>query len=171
MDNKDCVIGIDLGTTAVKAALYDTDGNCISETQREEQLYTSQPGWVEQDPAAWYEHLCVLIKEVAGRINNERIIGIGVSSQGLSFVPVDKSFTPLDRALCWLDGRAGEEREWIKKTFDEDKLFRITGKQLSAYYALSKILWIRKTMLMYLTVRIKCSVLWITLSLGLQAMR
>jgi len=144
MSDKDCVIGLDLGTTDVKAALYDTDGHCIAYAQREEQFFTPRPGWIEQEPAAWYERLCALIREVAGDTKKERIAGIGVSSQGISFVPVDSSFNPLSRALCWLDGRAVEETEWIKKNIDEDKLFRITGKHLSAFYALPKILWLRK---------------------------
>ena len=144
MSDGDYVIGLDLGTTAVKAALYDTSGHCLAEVQREEQLYTPRPGWVEQDPAAWYEHLCILIREVSGKVNKENIIGIGVSSQGISFVPVDNSLNPLGNAMSWLDGRAADEAEWIKKTIGEDRLFRITGKHLSAFYALPKILWMRK---------------------------
>jgi len=144
MNNKNCVIGLDLGTTAVKAAVYEIDGHCIAEVQQEEQLFTPRPGWVEQDPAAWYEHLCVLIREVAGTSKNGRILGIGVSSQGISFVPVDSSFVPLDRALCWLDGRASEETLWLKENMGEEKIFRITGKHLSSFYSLPKILWMKK---------------------------
>ena len=144
MSGKDCVIGLDLGTTAVKAALYDIDGHCIAEAQREEQLFTPRPGWVEQDPAAWYERLCVLMKEITGKTKKERITGIGVSSQGISFVPVDNSFVPLGKALCWLDNRAAEETEWLKKNIGEDKIFHITGKRLSSFYSLPKIIWLKK---------------------------
>lgn len=138
------VIGLDLGTTAIKAALYDIAGHCVAESQQEVKLITPQPGWVEQDPSIWYEHLCDLIKTITADKKKENIIGIGISSQGISFVPVDASLNPLHNVFSWLDGRAAAETDWIKSVFKEDELFRITGKHVSAFYSLPKILWLRK---------------------------
>jgi xylulokinase len=144
MSNSDCVIALDLGTTTTKAALYDIDGHCVSEVQQEEELLTPRTGWVEQNSAAWYEHVCILIHDLTKTIDRKNILGIGVSSQGISFVPVNSTLKPLSNALSWLDGRAQDEAEQIKNIFGEEKIFNITGKHNSAFYILPKILWLRK---------------------------
>jgi xylulokinase len=144
MCRSEYIIALDLGTTAVKAALYAADGYCISEIRREEELITPSTGWVEQDPAAWYEHICVLIHGLTKTIERKRVLGIGISSQGISFVPVDSTLKPLSNALCWLDGRARDEAEQIKDIFGEEKIFNITGKHNSSVYMLPKILWLKK---------------------------
>jgi len=67
-----------------------------------------------------------------------------VSSQGISFVPVDGRGVPLRRAFSWLDTRAIEQRRRILKMFGEDQIFSITGKRCHETYLLPKLLWFQQ---------------------------
>ena len=138
------VIGLDLGTTGLKAVLFDGTGEVIKTSSRPAALSTPAPGEAEQNPEAWYEWSCDLLREVTEDIDRSAVRGVGLSSQGISFVPVDQDNRPLRAALSWLDMRAEAETKELGRLMPEDEWFRRTGKPLRAAYTLPKLLWMRK---------------------------
>ena len=138
------IIGIDLGTTTVKAALFDETGRLLRMCRNEEELILTGNGFIEQDPAAWYEKVCGLLKELTEEIKREKIAGIGISSQGISFVPVDEALRPLGNAICWLDSRAEREAQILAARVGDRTITRITGKQNSGVYLLPKLMWLKE---------------------------
>jgi xylulokinase len=141
------LLALDLGTTAIKAAVFAPDGRLLGSAAEEYSLITPRPGWVEQNPGDWWElslrTLRGALEAASGTGINHRPAALAVSSQGISFVPVDRSGRALGNALCWLDTRAGVEAEWLEKRLNAQWIFEITGKRLSLAYVLPKLHWLR----------------------------
>ena len=146
MSERKFLLGIDLGTTRLKAALLDYGGGTIAAAGMDLPLKSPAAGVVEINPRLWWKST----KEVVGRIIHRagikprEITGIGLSSQGISFTPVDKKGKSLYPAISWLDTRATEEVGLIRAKFKDRAIYRITAKRLNPGYVLPKILWLRK---------------------------
>ncbi len=139
------LIGIDLGTTGCKAAIYDDQGAALGESYLEYGLITRSATMIEQDPCAWWELTCRAVREAltAARAGGREKCAVAVSSQGISFVPVDSAGQPIGNAINWLDTRAVDECAQILALFPERELFQLTGKRASPSYVLPKLLWLR----------------------------
>ena len=139
------LIGLDLGTTGCKAAVYDQTGCLLGESYLEYGLITVSATEIEQDPAAWWDLSRHAIKGAiaATGLDGRLVKGIAVSSQGISFVCVDGAGEPLGNAINWLDARAAAECDQILAKFDAAALFALTGKRASPAYTLPKLLWLR----------------------------
>ena len=140
------LIGIDLGTTGCKAAVYDKHGECWGESYLEYGLITLSSVMIEQDPHAWWGLTCQAIQEslTDAGIDRSGVKGISVSSQGISFVLLDREGEPLGNAINWLDGRAMDECDEILLRYSAHDIFAITGKRVAPFYVLPKLLWVRK---------------------------
>jgi xylulokinase len=140
------LIGIDLGTTACKALVFDQDLRLLSGASRQLALATRSGTEIEQDAESWWSAARDCVREAfhgAGR--DARLVkGLGISSQGISFVPVDEAGAPLRAAFSWLDTRAGEQRRRVLERFGEKRIFSITGKRCNEAYILPKLLWLRE---------------------------
>jgi len=140
------LLGIDLGTTGCKAAVYDQDGHLLGESYLEYGLITLSPTMIEQDAHAWWQLTCQAIEQALGSADALRnaVRGLAVSSQGISFVLLDKGGNALGNAINWLDHRALEESEMILERYSQEELFTVTGKRASPFYVLPKLLWLQK---------------------------
>ena len=138
------LIGLDLGTTGCKAAVYDETGRLLGGSYLEYGLITLSATEIEQDARAWWELTCRAIRTAidAAGVDGHAVKGISVSSQGISFVCVDAAGEPLGNAINWLDTRAVAECDRILEKFDVAALFALTGKRASPAYTLPKLLWL-----------------------------
>lgn len=135
-------IGIDLGTTGCKNVLYNQNGDVLKEYYKEYDLITKHY-YIEQDVNIWWS----IVKEAIVSVScgyGKSITAISVSTQGISFVPVDESGEPIYNAISWLDTRAEFETELLRKKFGEKEIYRKTGKQLKSVYTLPKLMWFIK---------------------------
>jgi xylulokinase len=140
------LIGIDLGTTGCRAAVYDGRGVLRGEGCLEYVLITLSSTMIEQDPEAWWCMACRAIDlalDAAG-LDRGKVAAIAVSSQGISFVCLDEKGNPLGNAISWLDSRADAECEAIQARYDAAALFALTGKRAAPFYLLPKLLWLRE---------------------------
>jgi len=140
------LLGIDLGTTGCKAAVYDEQGMLRGEGYVEYGLITLSPTMIEQDPEAWWGLTCRAIGlalDAAGT-NRADVAAVAVSSQGISFVCLDGLGRPLGNAINWLDGRATAECETILARYSAAPLFALTGKRAAPFYVLPKLMWMRE---------------------------
>jgi xylulokinase len=141
----DSLIGLDLGTTAIKAGVYALDGRLLASAAFDYDLITPRPGWVEQDPRQWWDLSARAVRAALASCEvGHRPAAISVSSQGISFIPLDRTGQPLGSALCWLDMRADVEAAAVRARIGEERLFALTGKRPSAGYVLPKLLWLRR---------------------------
>ena len=114
----DYLLGIDVGTTRVKALLYTLDGAIAAQAAQECSLRRPREGWVEQDPEELWEAVCLTSRETAGRIDlgADRVLALSLSTQGGTTIAVDARLRPLRRAISWLDGRGVDVVEDLSDT-------------------------------------------------------
>lgn len=136
-------IGIDLGTTGCKCALYDHKGRCLSQFNQEYPLITSG-SYVEQDANLWRKLVCEGIRSVTAAAGVFSISALSISTQGISVVAVDAEGNPLANAISWLDERAESEMQKIEEQFGAAEIYRRTGKPCDPCYTFPKLLWLKE---------------------------
>lgn len=140
------LLGIDIGTSACKVAVFDEDGQLLAQTDRPYSVYYPQAGWAEQDPDEWWAAVCDALREITNHraVEVSSIVGIGVAGQGWAAVPVDKTGNCLAHTPIWFDTRAKELCSEVTETISEDELFAVSGNCFSPSYCTPKLLWFKK---------------------------
>jgi len=139
------LLGIDVGTSAVKAALIDPNGKLHATGQAEYPLHHLRPAWVEQDPEDWWRGTCNAVREALAKVPQgaERVNGLAVSCQAPALLALDRAGRPLRPATIWMDRRAEAEILDLAKKLGPDEIFRVTGNRPDALYVAARLLWMR----------------------------
>ncbi|WP_042165946.1 xylulokinase [Paenibacillus gorillae] len=139
------VIGIDLGTSAVKALLVDRKGTVAAETSRSYPLFHEHTGWSEQKPDDWVTATIEALRELVETegVTAGQIEGISFSGQMHGLVLLNEAGDPIRNAILWNDTRTTEQCREIERTLG-DKLFSITRNPALEGFTLPKILWVRQ---------------------------
>jgi xylulokinase len=140
------VIGIDLGTSAVKALLVARDGTVAGEASREYPLYHEHSGWSEQEPEDWVTGTLQALRDLlAGTpgLSAGDIEGISFSGQMHGLVLLDGDHRPVRRAILWNDTRTTEQCRAIERKLGET-LLSVTRNPALEGFTLPKILWVRE---------------------------
>jgi xylulokinase len=139
------LLGIDVGTSSVKAVLIDERGNIHAVGQAEYPLHHIKPAWVEQDPEDWWKGTCKAIKEALSSIPHgaDMVFGLAVSCQAPALLALDHSGKPLRPSMIWMDRRAEAETNQLTKLFGADQIHRITGNRPDAFYVAERLLWLK----------------------------
>jgi len=142
------LLGIDVGTSACKVALFTPDGHVVAQGSREYNIYYPQPGFVEQNPDEWWEAVCYAIRSTmsASNVDPSDISGIGIDGQGWSAIAVDKTGKVLCNSPIWMDTRAQSICDEWKLRIGEERIFEVCGNPLQAAYTLPKIAWYKKNL-------------------------
>jgi len=137
---------IDLGTTGCCAVIFDEKGICVSQSYQEYQSIYLSSRWIDHDPKTWLAAAQKTIKEAVKKIDNNKncITALAITSQRATFVPVDKNGIPLDNAILWQDKRATRETSYLIERYGMKKIYDITGLRIDPYFALPKLLWLKK---------------------------
>jgi xylulokinase len=140
-------LGIDAGTTSMKAALFDIDGHLLAIDSQEYQLVTPSPSMVELDPEVYWQACCLAVRNVIERSGTEakEVAALCISSQGETLIPIDKEGIPTRDAIVWLDNRAVEEAGLIGNQFEVEEVYHTTGQpEIAPIWPACKILWIKR---------------------------
>ena len=137
-------IGVDLGTSAVKLLLMDSDGKIRNIVSKEYPLYLPKPGWSEQKPEDWFEKSMEGIKELTEGFDKSEVAGISFGGQMHGLVALDKDDNVIRPAILWNDGRTGEETDYLNQVIGKDKLSEYTANIAFAGFTAPKILWMKK---------------------------
>lgn len=140
------LLGIDIGTSACKVAVFDTDGKVLAQANEPYKVYYPNPGWAEQDADEWWEAIVKATKTVLSvdGVSADEICGIGVDGQSWSAIPVDKDGKALDRTPIWMDTRARDICERVKAEVGEDEIFKVAGNDFLPSYTTPKMLWFKE---------------------------
>ena len=141
------ILSFDLGTTAVKTALFADDGHLVATSTQEYELLVPSALVVEQDVEVYWDAVKSGIREVLeiASVPPEHIRCIGISAQGETLIPVDENGTAIRPAIVWMDNRAHEEAEILAKAFSQSELLRRTGQvSMCATWPAAKILWMKR---------------------------
>ncbi|MEG2305439.1 MAG: xylulokinase [Lachnospiraceae bacterium] len=145
---KQYLLGIDIGTSACKIALFEKDGTVVISTTGEYPVYYPKEGWAEQNPEEWWVAICQAIQNLfkAYLVKAEEIVGIGIDGQSWSAIPIDKAGKVLANTPIWMDTRAQSICERLNKKIGADKIFELAGNSLQPTYTTAKIIWYRENM-------------------------
>jgi xylulokinase len=136
------LVGIDVGTSSVKALAIDPDGTVVARSEAEVPLSTPRPGWSEQNPDDWWratEHVLSELESLAGPPD-----GIGLSGQMHGLVALDDANQPLRPAILWNDQRTAAECAEIEERIGLDRLIELTGNRALPGFTAPKLLWMRR---------------------------
>lgn len=140
------VLAIDAGTTGVRSMIFDKSGNVIARAYSEFDSFYPHPSWVEQKAENWWEKACITIQHCLREANlgSESIVGISVTNQRETVVPVDETGKPLRNAIVWQDRRTVPQCDEIKVKIPPTQVYSIAGLTIDPYFTAPKILWIRE---------------------------
>ncbi|MGQ9501776.1 MAG: xylulokinase [Anaerolineae bacterium] len=141
------LLGLDVGTTAIKGIVFDLNGNILASASQPYSLLTPQPGWVEQSP----DDLCKAVAQVTRAAleqlgTGDHIAAVGLSSQGGTTIPVDADGHPTYNAISWMDQRGSAQAECIRTLLGDEFVRTVTGWPLQSALPLQHIAWLRDTM-------------------------
>lgn len=145
---KKYLLGIDIGTSACKVAIFDKNGNVISTANGGYEVYYPQPGWAEQNPEEWWTAVCSAIKDALAKatIDPEEIAGVGIDGQSWSAIAVDKEGNVLTNTPIWMDTRAKDICDELNEKIGADQIFELSGNSLQPSYTTAKIIWYQRNM-------------------------
>jgi xylulokinase len=143
------LLGIDLGTSGVKALLLSADGgitgSLVGDATAGYPLATPRPGWSEQDPAAWWDGVCRAVRLVLEKTGAEAgdVEGVALSGQMHGATLLDGQGEVLRPCILWNDQRSGAECELITTQLGLPSLLEWVGNPALAGFTAPKIVWVR----------------------------
>lgn len=140
-------LGIDAGTSGIKAIVIDENGNVCGKGYEELDVISPRPGYVEQNPKDWWRVCRNAVKAAVQTSGKGMLIeGIGVSGQMQGTVLIDKNGEPIRNCLIWLDQRATEEVKEIEERIKKAGIseIHITGNYGLSSFWVPKLLWVKK---------------------------
>jgi xylulokinase len=140
------LLGIDLGSSGVKAVLLSVERGIVASLSHDVSLFSDHPGWAEADPMEWWEAVCTLVPSLLARANatSDDVVGVAVTGMVPAVVVLDEKDRPLRRALLQNDARATNEIREIRETLGDFDLLTLTGSILSQQSLAPTVLWLSR---------------------------
>lgn len=139
------LLGLDMGSTSVKAVLYEPDGRMVAKASLPTITHYPRPTWAYFKPDELWSSAAIVIRQVTAQIHDpRRIAGVAVASMAEAGVPLDAEGKPTYDAIAWFDRRTIPQRDWLDRQIGEDVLFAKTGLSLQPIWSLCKLLWIKE---------------------------
>lgn len=140
------IAGIDLGTTALKIAIFDTQGKMLGNATLEYKLYTPQSYFVESDPTVYMDAIEKgFVKLSEKGIHLKEVVAIGFSLQSETMFFVDEHCKPLRNSISWMDNRAVKQSEYLTEKYGDDLCYKHTGQvSWGANWPMAKALWVKE---------------------------
>jgi xylulokinase len=134
------LVGLDVGTTAVKALAVSDGGEVIARREVEYPLSTPRPGWAEQNPEDWWR----ATEEALEGLGVPEVAGIGLSGQMHGLVALDAQDRVIRPAILWNDQRTAAECAEIEERVGFERLVELTGNRALTGFTAPKLLWLRR---------------------------
>ncbi len=138
------ILGLDIGTTGVKAVAFQEDGRILASAYREYHLKSPQEGHLELDPREVLEAVRQVVGGVSQGTRKDPIRSLATSTLGEAAVPVDERNRPVANAIVGFDARGQEEMALFKEKIGNEEVFSITGHGINSYHTLFKVMWRRR---------------------------
>ena len=133
------LLGVDFGTTSVKAVLFDEKLNELCSSCEEYTLKASGD-IVELEAEKYWELMQNALKNIS-----EGVDAMAIDTQCETLILTDENGVPLRDAIVWLDNRATEEAEIIQAHFGNKRIYEITGQpEVTATWPACKLLWVKR---------------------------
>ncbi|MEA3335755.1 MAG: FGGY family carbohydrate kinase [Chloroflexota bacterium] len=139
------LVGVDVGTTNIKAIVFNPRGQVVARASTSTPTRHPRPAWADYDPEALWQQTVSALRTAVGELDDvNRIVSIAVASMAETAVPLDGRGQPTFDAVAWFDLRAAEQAGWLDETIGQDRLFAISGLSLQPIFGLCKLLWLKQ---------------------------
>jgi xylulokinase len=142
------LMGIDIGTSACKVAVFKPDGTVIAASFFEYPVYYPHKGWAEQNPNEWWHAVSQAVQKIFenSNVSPADIAGIGVDGQSWSAIAIDKAGAVLTNTPIWMDTRSQNICSRVIRDIGEQNIFQVAGNSLQPSYSTAKILWYKENL-------------------------
>jgi xylulokinase len=138
------LVGLDVGTTNVKALITRTNGSTVALATAPQEIDYPRPGWASHDPERLWEIARDVLREAVSRIADPGdIAGIAVASMGEAGVTLDAAGAPVGDVIAWFDRRTVQQTDAFTQEIEADEMFAISGTELQPIMTAAKLMWIR----------------------------
>ncbi|HEX5991399.1 MAG TPA: FGGY family carbohydrate kinase [Thermomicrobiales bacterium] len=139
------LLGLDVGTTSVKAVVYHTDGIAVAASSLPTPTHVPRPGWAFYRPDELWETVVAAIRGALADVPQpEQIASVAVASVGESGVLLDAAGAATTDSIAWFDSRTRPQAAWLAERIGKDVLFARSGLSLQHIFSLNKLLWHRE---------------------------
>lgn len=141
----DTYLGIDVGTSSVKAVAVSAEGVVLASGDSPLTVTVSQPGWAEQDPQDWWQATVKAVNAAVGQLESpSQVRSIGFSGQMHSLVALDRSQQVIRPAILWNDVRTSEQCEQIYAKVGPERVRDLCGNPALEGFTAPKLLWMQQ---------------------------
>lgn len=142
----DFLLGLDIGTSSLKAVAYDPVGGRVVAQAAEPTPQThSRAECTEYDPALIWQLICRCTRRVVAALPaGAHVAGVAAASMGEAGVPLDRAGDPLYPIIAWHDPRSEPQAQLLRREVGGEQIHRITGQQVRHVFAAAKLLWLRQ---------------------------
>jgi xylulokinase len=134
------LVGLDVGTTGVKAVAISPEGEVLARAEEEYPLSIPQPGWAEQDPEDWWR----ASERALAAVGAMDAASVGLTGQMHGLVLLDAADRVLRPAILWNDQRTAAECAEIEERIGLEHLIELTGNRALTGFTAPKLLWVRR---------------------------
>lgn len=139
-------VGLDLGTTGVKAVAFDSERNPVATATTPTPTHRLASGGAEYDGSLVWDAACQVLRDVAGQMDDagHRPVAIATASMGEAGVLIDEQGEPVAPIIAWFDGRTVPQAEWWSTMIGVERTQAITGLTPRPVFGAAKMLWTRE---------------------------
>jgi len=140
---RDVIIGIDAGTSVMKAVAFSADGDELAIASRPNQVRYGAGGHAEQDQDFTWDSLTAVLRDIVATVPRDRIAALALTGQGDGTWLVDRENRPVGTALLWLDGRSGELVRGWRESGIGAQVSAITGTGMNTSQQHAQLAWLK----------------------------
>ena len=138
------LIGVDLGTTATKAVLFQPDGTICASSHQNYILERDTTGKAEEDFEAIFSAVLSTIHELSSHLTvQDQLLAVSFSTQMHALMAFDAHWQPLTKLITWADTRSSHYSEKLKQSTVGQEIYQKTGTPIHPMAPLSKLLWLK----------------------------
>jgi xylulokinase len=142
------LLGIDLGSTTIKAIIYDERGRPIAEGSRPTVLShpdSARSTWCVWEPDNIWDAVCMAVRQALSRVPDaSEVKGVAVTGFGMDGLPLDKDGQPLYPLISWHCPRTNDIAKEFSERIGQDRIFDITGAQMMAIHSIYRMMWMKR---------------------------
>ncbi|MEM7126279.1 MAG: FGGY family carbohydrate kinase [Chloroflexota bacterium] len=139
------IIGVDLGTTSIKAVAFGLDGTQLAKESTPTITHYPRSGWAYFEPEEIWDAICLVLRRLVAKlpagIEPGAIAFTGMAEAG---VPLDEQGQPTHNIIAWFDKRTEPQSDWWLEHIGMDETAQITGLPVKPAFGILKLLWIRQ---------------------------
>jgi xylulokinase len=138
------LLGVDVGTTAVKAAVFELDGRALASASLDYPIARPRPGWAQQDAEDWWGALLTVLERLGREADLRAVRSVGVCSQVNTHVPVDADGRALAPAIVWQDQRCAEIAASLDASLSDERRTELWDGpfKVDASFSLARAAWL-----------------------------